>query len=286
MAGKMDSLKTPDLSSLDKEQTVNLSARGVTGRADDGSGKAISDFSHVSQSGKEFAAQPKAATPPEEQEIFEGFTTKSARDAKKRGQTVDHLDQGVLVNGSYVARRTIIRFLLVLTGLVAFVIFFIPPVYHPNDKESSCRYEDIFAEKGASQFKTDILSRGYVYNIEAMTSDVSASYRICTVAFDVNNFLPLPVNIKDYAVSNGGEFGDHIVYAYADSDAKFIDAFEKETIYVHILINKAGLSDGEFDRAITSLTLTTKGMKKLGVVPCIPAVMHVSDVISFDPDVI
>ena len=285
MAGKMETLKTPDLKHLDDEQTENLNSHGVTGRADDGSGKSISDFMPVSPSGKEFTVQPtKELLPPDGEQLLEEFSTKSVRDAQKRGEA-SHLDQGVLVNGSYVARRTILRFLFIVIFVVAFVLFFVPPVFKANNNEGSCRYEDIFAGKGSSQFKTEILSKNYVYNIEAMSSDVSESYRICTVAFDVNNFLPVPVEIKDYAISGGGDFGDHIVYAYADSSAKNFDSMEKKTIYVNILVNKAGLSDGEFDRAVTSLTLTTKGMKKYGVIPCIPAMMNVSDVISFDPDV-
>ena len=288
MAGKMETLKTPDLKHLDDEQTENLNSHGVTGRADDGSGKSISDFMPVSPSGKEFTVQPtKELLPPDGEQLLEEFSTKSVRDAKKRGEgEIDRMDQGVLVNGSYVARKTIIRFLLIMIGVIVFVLFFVPPICTCSSEECGCRFEDIFAEKGASQFKTDILSQRYVYNIDAMSSDVSRSYRICTVGIDIKNYLPIPVTVKDFAISNGGEFKDHIVYAYSDKGSFSVDPFEQKKVYVNILINKAGLSDGEFDRAITSLTLTAKGMKKFGFIPCIPAIMHVSDVISFDPDAV
>ena len=279
----MDTIKTPDLGHLDNEQTENLNAQGVTGRADDRSGKPITEFPKVSHDVKAFTIKKKPIGPLDGVALSEQFSTKSARDAQNRG-TADRMDQGVMVYGSYVARRTIIKFLIVLLALAVFVLFFVPPVFTANKNECSCRYEDIFAEKGSSQFKTDIMSTGYVYNIDAMSSDVSESYRICTVAFDVNNFLPIELQLKDFAVAYGGEFKDHIVYVYVENDAKTIEAMEKKTVKVNMLINKAGLSEGEFDRAITSLVLTTKGMKKLGVIPCIPGFMKVSDEISFDPN--
>jgi hypothetical protein len=283
----MDTIETPDLGHLDSEQTENLNNQSVTGRADDRSGKPISEFMPVSHDGKEFTIKKKkddSKQPIDGETMNEEFSTKSTRDAKNRGP-LDHMEQGVLVNGSYIARKTVIKFLLIVLGIIIFVLFFIPPSFTPNKSECSCRYEDIFAEKGASQYKTDIMSTGYVYNIDAMSSDVSESYRICTVAFDVNNFLPIELQLKDFAVASGGDFKDHIVYVYVDNDAKTIAAMEKKTVKVNILINKAGLSEGEFDRAITSLRLTTKGMKKLGVIPCIPGFMKVSDEISFDPNV-
>ena len=282
MAGKMDTLKTPDLENLDKEQSDKLSKHDNKMRSDDDPDNLRADFSPVSHDGREFQIRPKVKAVDGET-MSEQFSTKSARDAQNRVAS-DRMEQGVLVNGSYVARKTIIKFLLIVIGIIIFVLFFVPPIFHANDYDSGCRFEDIFAEKGASQFKTDILSQRYVYNIDALSSDVSKSYRICTVAFDVNNFLPIPVSIKDFKVSNGGEFKDHIVYAYSENGSFELDPMDQRTVYVNILINKAGLSDGEFDRAITSLTLTTKGMKKFGVIPCIPAIMHVSDVISFDPD--
>ena len=286
MAGKMDSLKTPDLDHLDEKQSEQLNKHDNRIRSDDDPDNLRAEFSPVSHDGREFQIRPKVKAVDGET-MSEQFSTKSVRDAKKRGEgEIDRMDQGVLVNGSYVARKTIIKFLLIMIGIICFVLFFVPPICTCSNEECGCRFEDIFAEKGASKFKTDILSQRYVYNIDAMSSDVSRSYRICTVGIDIKNYLPTPVTVKDFAISNGGEFKDHIVYAYSDKGSFSIDPFEQKKVYVNILINKAGLSDGEFDRAITSLTLTAKGMKKFGFIPCIPAIMHVSDVISFDPDAV
>ena len=278
----MDSIKTPDLKNLDKEQSEKLSSRDLHPNMDDG--RVRREFMPVSPKGGDFEVKPKDESLTDRGEKdYEKFETKSTRDAKSKAS--GHFDQGVLVHGSYIARKRLIRIITILAAALILWVLFAPPIFSANDTENDCRYEDIFANKGSSQYKTEILGKGYVYNLDALSSDQSESYRICTVAFDVNNYLPLPVDIKDYAVSFGGDFKDNIVYAYADNDAKHIPSMTKKTVHVNILINKAGLSDGEFDRAITSLMLTTKGMKKFGVLPCVPAVMSVSDYLTFDPDV-
>ena len=279
----MDSIKTPDLKNLDKEQSEKLSSHDLHPNLDDG--RVHREFMPVSPKSGDFDVKPKDESLTDRGERdYEQFETKSIRDAKKN-KASGHFDQGVLVHGSYIARKRLIRIITIIAMALILWLLFAPPIFSANDNESGCRYEDIFANKGSSQYKTEILGKGYVYNIGALSSDQSESYRICTVAFDVNNYLPLPVDVKDYAVSFGGDFKDNIVYAYADNDAKHIPSMTKKTIHVNILINRSGLSDGEFDRAITSLMLTTKGMKKFGVLPCIPAVMSVSDYLTFDPDV-
>lgn len=280
----MDSLKTPDLDHLDKSQTEKLNAGKNSGHAESSIGSPGSEQSTFMPGGVKI--NPKTVKPMDGEDLVEQFATKSTRDAKKRGEEAQHLDRGVLFRGSYISRRNVIKTVIIVTLTALFILFFAPPYIEPNAKMSACRYEDIFAEKGSSQYKADLMSTKYVYNIGAMSSDVSESYRICTVAFDVHNYLPIPLEVGDYIIRNGGEFSDHIVYAYADEDAKLIPSMSIQTIYVNILINKAGLTDGEFDRAITSLKLTTKGMKKLGAIPCIPAFMHVDESLTFDANVI
>ena len=280
----MDTLKTPDLNNLDAEQSEKLNNRELHARLDEDRVKR--EFVPVSPKNPDFKTEKKDESLTDRGETdYKEFSTKSTREASKNSAT-NALDQGVLVNGSYIARKKLIAVIVAVISILVLWLFFAPPVFKANDIESGCRYEDIFAHKGSSRFKTEILSKGYVYNINALSSDQSESYRICTVAFDVNNYMPIPVEISDYAVSFGGDFKNNIVYSYADKDAKYIPSMTKKTVHVNILINKSGLTDGEFDRAITSLTLTTKGMRKFGVLPCVPAVMSVSDYLSFDPDVL
>lgn len=282
MAGKMDSIKAPDLNALNDKQNKSLKNSSLHG-INDTSVTYRPGFDKAVKGAKDFEVKKPGLDSTDAEDYLEEFSTKSARDARNRGKA-DHYDEGVKVGKRYVARRRILTAagIFILAGLM--IIFFTPPIFAANDTESGCRYEDIFGSIGSSQFKTQIMGSGYVYNIDAMSSDLSESYRICTVAFDVNNYSPLPVTIDDYVISGGGEFPDHVVYSFAQDDSKKIASMAKKTVYVDILINKDGLSDSDFDRAITTLTLTTRGMKKFGVIPCIPAVMNVSDVISFDPD--
>lgn len=279
----MDTIKTPDLDHLDKAQSEKLDNKELHSRLDED--RVRREFTPVSPKNIDFEVKPRDESLSDKSEKFiEEFSSKSTRDAKS-GRAASRMEQGVKVHGSYISRKKLLKVMVFLAAAVLLWLLFAPPIFEANDYENDCRYEDIFADKGSSQYKTEILSKGYVYNIDALSSDQSESYRVCTVAFDVNNYLPLPLEIKDYAISSGGDFKDNIVYAYADNDAKHIPSMSKKTVYVNILINRSGLTNGEFDRAITSLTLTTKGMKKMGVLPCVPGFMNVSDYLSFDPDV-
>jgi hypothetical protein len=215
--------------------------------------------------------------------LVEEFSSKRAPK-----QAASTMEKGVKVRGKYIARKKVIAAVVTVVVLLVLVSLFVPPFFTANDSESSCRKEDIFAKEGSTQYRSDIISNDYVYNIDALSSDRSDSYRICTVAFDAKNYTPFEVTADDYIISDGGNFSSNIVYSKCVGDSNVIPPFSTKTIRIEILINRDGLSDEAFDEAITSLTLRTTGTKKrIGKaisIPCIPAWFGVSDVISFDPD--
>lgn len=279
----MDSIRTPDLDNLSKEQSKVLNTFDRYTRAEDYSGKVRADFDRA-QKVQDFELKSK-----KEEEKDDGEALMEEFSAKRVPKTAANaLDKGVKVHGKYVARKKIIFAVAAVIILLLLVSLFVPPIYTANDSESSCRREDIFAADGISRYKAKIMEDHYVYNIDAMTSDRSDSYRICTVAFDAKNYSPFEVVVDNYEISNWGDFEDNIVCSTVVDDSEVIPPFSTKTVKVEILVRSDGLTREEFDSAITSLRLYTKGTKKkIGKkleIPCIPAFMNVSDVIAFDPD--
>lgn len=279
----MDTIKTPDLNNLNSNQAKVLNTFDRYTRAEDNSGKVRADFDRA-QKVQDFEIKSK-----QEEEKSDGETLVEEFSAKRVPKTAaSTLDKGVLVRGSYVARKRIIAAVLAVLIVFVLLVIFMPPIFTAEDTESNCRYEDIFASVGATKYKAEILNNHYVYNIDAIDSDDSSDYRICTVAFTARNYSPFEVTFDDYVIADGGDYEDNIVYSTYVGDSNVIPPFSSKEVKVEILVNCENLSDSEFDKAITSLTLRTKGTKKKlskkGGIYCIPAWMNVSDVISFDPD--
>ena len=280
---KMDTIKTPDLKNLNQKQYDNINNFDRYSRAEDYSGKVRVSFDQATQM-KELDSilAQKHEKKDEVEEMLEEFQSK-----RRPTVAASRMNQGVKIHGTYVARRRIITAVIVAVSLLILFMLFAPPFYKANDSESSCRYEDIFASKGVTGYKVDVAKDKSVYNFDALSSEKSDSYRICTVAFEAKNLTPFAVYMDDYAIVGGGDFKDHIVYSTAVGDSREIPAFSTKTVRVEILVNRSGLTDAEFDKAVTSLTLYTKGARKrvskTAGLPCIPAFMTVSDVISFDP---
>ncbi|MCR5141329.1 MAG: hypothetical protein K6C68_02190 [Ruminococcus sp.] len=281
---KMDSIKIPDLKNLNQRQQENISSYDRYSRAEDPKGRTKVSFDSATRMQEiDTILQQKHQKKDEVQQMLDDFQSKR-RNMKAPGV----LDQGVKIRGTYVARRRIITAVVTFILLLLLVVFFLPPIFKANDTESSCRSEDIFADGGVNGYKIKILKDKSVYNLDGMDSEKSSSYRICTVAFEAHNLSPFAAYTDNYQVVGGGEYKDHIIYcAAADDESKEIPPFGKKTVKVEILVNRSGLTDTQFDRAVTSLTIATRGLKrresKNGGLPCIPAFMGVSDIISFDP---
>lgn len=277
----MDIIRTPDLNNLDSRQSKSLNTYDRYTRAEDNTGKIRADFDRATVV-QDYQIKSKEPEKSDAEKLVDEFS------AKRRTVAADALNKGVKVRGAYVARKHILRAIIIVIVLFVAGVLFLPPFYKSNDTMSSCRSEDIFGAAGSTQYKADLLNDHYVYNIDAMTSDRSDSYRICTIAFDAKNYSPFEVYMDDYIISDGGDYSSNIVYSTYVGDSNVIPAFSTKTVQIEILIKRDGLSDEDFDKAITSLTLHSKGAKKriskkTGL-PCIPAWLSVSDVISFDPD--
>lgn len=278
----MDSIQTPDLQNLDKKQSQSLNTFDRYTRAEDTSGKIRADFSRAQVVHDFEISAKKEPEKNEGEQLLEEFSPKRAPKPAEK-----NLDKGVKFRGKYVAKKKILTAVIVIISLFILAVLFLPPVFKANDSASGCRKEDIFADTGLSQYKTELLENNYVYNIDALSSDSSDSYRICTISFEASNYTPFEVDIEDYAVSGCGSYDDYIVYSAFVGDSNVIPAFSTKTVTIEILVRRDGLTDEQFDEAVTSITLVTKGIrKKLGKsfsFPCIPAWMNVSDVISFNP---
>ena len=277
----MDIIRTPDLNNLDSRQSKSLNTYDRYTRAEDNTGKIRADFDRATVV-QDYQIKSKEPEKSDAEKLVDEFS------AKKRTVAADALNKGVKVRGAYVARKHILRAIIIVIVLFVAGVLFLPPFYKSNDSMSNCRSEDIFGAAGSTQYKADLLNDHYVYNIDAMTSDRSDSYRICTIAFDAKNYSPFEVYMDDYIISDGGDYSSNIVYSTYVGDSNVIPAFSTKTVQIEILIKRDGLSDEDFDKAITSLTLHSKGAKKRisksKGIPCIPAWLSVSDVISFDPD--
>lgn len=280
---KMDSIKTPDLKNLDKKQYDNINTFDRYSRAEDPAGRVRVSFDNATHM-KEIDSilAQKHEKKDEVEQMLEDFQPK-----RRPARATNVLDQGVKIHGKYVARRRILTAVIILLILVVCFALFAPPFFKANDTESGCRREDIFEQKGVTGYKADIMKDTSVYNLEALSSEKSDSYRICTVAFEANNMTPFTTVIDDYTISGGGLYKDHVVYSTGVGDSKEIPAFSKKTVKVEILVNRSGLTDDQFDQAVTSLKLSTRNTRKLvgknAYIPCLPGTMNVSDVISFDP---
>ncbi len=276
----MDKISTPDLSNLSAGQSQKLNTFDRYTRAEDNSGKVRATFDRA-QLVKDFEIK-KEPDPDDPEVMAKEFS------AKKRTVAASALDKGVKVRGVYVARRRIITAVCVFVGILVVIALFFPPIFAPNDELSDCRSEALFSKSGFTHYKAELMENKHVYNVEALKSDKSSSYRICTVAFEAKNYMPFAVSVDDYVINEGGDYDERIVYSTAEDDSKEIPAFSSKTILVDVLIYSDGMTDEKFDKAITTLTLSTVGTKKhIGksiTIPCIPGRLSVSDVITFDKD--
>ena len=283
--GNMNSISTPDLNNLTDKQAKDLNAFDRKNAMDGIVTKPKTDFAEATQHRDIVftAHDPEKDMPLDGEQLYEEFT----KTKRERAIAENTLDRGVKIKGTYVARRRLITLIVAACVLFVGALLFAPPIFSANDSEGGCRYEDIFARKGVTQYKSEVLSNYNVYNINAMSSDLSKSYRICTVSFNVRNLTPFTVKLGDYTVANGGDHKNNIVYSASVDKNTEVSAFSSKTVKVDILVNKEGLTDEEFDKAVTSLVLSTKGMKRrlFGSVelPTIPALMFVSDVVTFQP---
>lgn len=274
----MNSIKTPDLKNLTDAQKKEITAQERFSRIGTSGANTGVEFARASKHQDIEIKSKKPDLPPDGAKINEEFT--SSRRGKGAASS-----KRVKEGFTYVGRSRLIKAAVALAILLVFTVLFAPPIFKGSSELSGCRREELFGSHDLIQFRSSLMSEHNVYNIHAVNTDDSGSYRICTIAFDVTNYGPLAVTVGDCIVMSGGEFKDNIVYSCSAAGAYEIPAFSKKTIQVDILINTEGLTSEQLNSAVTTLILSTKGMKKqlFGInIPCIPGFMGVSDELSFN----
>ncbi|MBP3271138.1 MAG: hypothetical protein J6M17_02775 [Ruminococcus sp.] len=282
----MNSVRPPDLDNLSADQKNAINS-GDQSRRMTGGFNTSGDFSSASKKHHDLQIKPNEneLLPSDGAKLNEEFTsTRRSKDPK-----IVHNDEVRVKRTKVRSKKRRSRTLTLVVFAAVALFIFSPPIFKADATQSGCRYEDLFASAGVTQYKAEVIDQHYVYNIDAMNSDRSSSYRICTVAFEISNPGPFEISVEDMIIFKGGEGSDHIVYTGLTEPVHRIPAFGKKTVTADILINKDGLDDAQFDKAITSLVLTTKGMKKdfFGLkFPSIPGFMKVASEITFDKDAV
>lgn len=275
----MNSLKTPDMKNLTENQKKAIAAEEKFSRIGHTGANTGVEFARASKHQDIELKSNKPELPPDGVKINEQFTS------SKRGSKPASKKRVKGAGYTYVGRARLIRAAVIILLLAAFIVLFAPPLCRSNSSVSASRSDTLFGSaKNLTQYKSDLMDKYDVYNINALSSKDSSEYRICTVAFDVTNYGPLDLTMSDCAVMFGGELKDRIVYACSASGAQEIGAFTTKTIEVEILVCTEGLTNEELNSAVTSLTITTKGLKKRisgFELPCIPGFMGVSNDLSF-----
>lgn len=197
---------------------------------------------------------------------------------------------GVKVGKTYIAKAKLAKIIIFCVVAVLVIVFFFPPFATSNADLSGSENQNIFREKGLTELKEDILKNTTVYDISALSSEQGDSYRMCTIVANITNITPFELEIPSYAiVSSNSDYKSKFVYADSSKEAgDVIPPFSSEPVQIKVLVNVAGLNEEQFDKAVTSLVLRTDGMKKkIGgstYCPCIPAVIVVSNAITFSLD--
>lgn len=278
---KMNSIKTPDLKNLTEEQRQAIAAKdrytGLSGAKNSGV-----DFARATKNYNAEIKTHDTKQPRDGAKINEEFTS------SKRGSNAAAKGRSTKGAGyKYVGRTRLIKAAVVLAALIAFAVLFAPPIMKGSDYFSQCRSEKLFDEGELSTYRSALAKEHSLYKAKALSSEDNDSYRICCFDIDVTNYGPLAVTIDDIIVSNGGEYADHIVYSCSASGAVEISGFSKETVRVEVLVNMDELSNDQLNTAVTTLKLSTKGMKKklfgFGL-PGVPGFVSVADELTFDPN--
>ena len=126
------------------------------------------------------------------------------------------------------------------------------------------------------------------------TSEKSDNYRVAELSFNVRNLSPFKVEIPKFVVSKvDAPYKNKIGYIQSEigEDGKdvpiTIPAFSSKKIKIRVVVNVAEMSEKEFNDALSSMIISTKGMNKkvFGLsVPCVPYFIFVSNNISLALD--
>lgn len=192
--------------------------------------------------------------------------------------------KGVKVGKKYVASWLIKRIVIIVVLALFVVITFLPPVMI-SSSEGQTLQVNVFENVSVPYLKEEILSNWNVYELENMSSERAENYRVCTVGIEVKNFSPYSVELEGFRiVTCDPTYKDKFIAVKPIQDEISISPFKVTTVEVQILINVSELSEEQFNEAMTSLIISTSGLrKKIGPIPIptVPAYIFVSDSLEF-----
>lgn len=289
----MDSIATPDISQIKKLDDPKFRGSGINRTADqifEGEKfKKRGDFDRATK----LYSDPARLKHDHEEEDEDDFIPKPQQNRK----APDALHKGVKIRGAYVERRKVIICVVIMIIALLLMLMFLPPVVSSDSDSSQVLYDrNIFENKGMTEFKTYALSNYSVWNEEAFSSEKPENYRIVNLVFRVSNPTPFEVSIPQYKVSSADAlYTDKICYltsTQTDKDGVVIGdtipAFSSVDVNAELMVNITDLDDKAFDELVSSLIISTDGMKKRIAVnkylPCIPAFVFVSNNISLNVD--
>ena len=213
----------------------------------------------------------------------------------------DLLHQGVKVGSAYVERKKVIIWITVALVLLICALLFLPPLMNSTSQETKVDHDrNVFEKMGMTEFKTYALSNYSVYNQDAFSSEKNENYRVIEMTVHVQNSSPFQVTIPQYkALYVSNKYDDRVCYvtsaqraATKDGEGKVvgdvIEGFQGKDITVELMINVANMTEEELDECVTGMVLSTVGAKKMIAknvyVPCLPAVLFVSNAVTVHLD--
>lgn len=274
----MDSINLPDKDKIRDLKGGYVNSRRVYKE------NSISDFTNAVKADFSDAAPikvPERTEPPKEQDEMDKLIEERKKAAE---QSSANKKKGVKIGKKYVAKWLVRRIVIICVSVLFVLITFFPPfVFSTCDGETLDI--NVLENKSLPTLKEELLANTYVYNIDNLSTENSANYKVCTVDIDIKNFTPYSVEISGFSiVTCDPMYRDKFVAARLKDGPCELGMFSVKTVTVEVLLNVVEINEDQFDDAMTSLILRTNGMKKrLGPVPIPvpPAFVFVSDALEY-----
>ena len=287
----MDSISLPDEETINKLNRPKITGRSVNAKADQ-----IFDGYHTRRIGNFDAASKFYGTEHEKKLELEGeedpedsFIPKP--DPNKKAPS--HMEMGVKVGDTYVQRKRIFIWIGAALLILILALLFLPPIMSSMAEDTAVLYErNVFEDMGMTEFRSYALANYSVYDESAFSSEKMENYRIIQLKAHIQNSTPFEIKIPQYKIAHvGSEYKKRICYVtstHTDMDGAVdgdtIPGFSGADVTLEIMVNVEDMTDEELDDCITGLIISTKDMKKKiagnTYVPCIPAVLFVSNNVS------
>lgn len=220
-------------------------------------------------------------------------------DPKKKAPDLFH--QGVKVGSAYVERKKVIIWITVALVLLICALLFLPPLMNSSTQETKVDFDrNVFEKMGMTEFKTYALSNYSVYNQEAFSSEKNENYRVIEMKVHVQNSSPFQVIIPQYkALYVPNRYDNRVCYvtspkraATKDGEGKVvgdvIEGFQGKDVTIELMINVANMTEKQLDECVTGMVISTVNAKKKIArnvyVPCLPAVLFISDAVTVQLD--